>query len=61
MLWACIALPQLALDGVLRRRADAGPLVLVAGTGHARSVVAANAAAPTTAPAAKSTNIGIVP
>ncbi|MGB3461992.1 MAG: DNA polymerase Y family protein, partial [Rhodanobacter lindaniclasticus] len=45
MLWSCIALPQLALDGVLRRRADAGPLVLVAGTGHARSIVAANAAA----------------
>src|SRR5690348_9586529 len=45
MLWACILLPQLALDGVLRRRPDAGPLVLVAGTGHARSIVAANAAA----------------
>ena len=30
MLWACISLPHLALDGVLRRRADtASPLVLI--------------------------------
>ena len=45
MLWACILLPQLALDGVLRRRSDTGPLVLVAGAANARSIVAANAAA----------------
>lgn len=45
MLWACVLLPQLALDGVLRRRPDAGPLVLVAGAANARSIVAANAAA----------------
>lgn len=45
MLWACILLPQLALDGVLRRRPGDGPLVLVAGAGHARSIVAANTAA----------------
>ncbi|CAM5341299.1 Y-family DNA polymerase [Rhodanobacter lindaniclasticus] len=45
MLWACILLPQLALDDVLRRRPGAGPLVLVAGTGPARSIVAANTAA----------------
>ena len=29
MLWACIVLPHLALDGVLRRNPQAGPLVLV--------------------------------
>jgi len=29
MLWACVLLPQLALDGVLRRRDAPGPLVLV--------------------------------
>ncbi len=45
MLWACILLPHLALDGVLRRRADDGPLVLVDGAVNARSIVAANAAA----------------
>src|SRR5574337_1233698 len=45
MLWACVLLPQLALDGVLRRRPDAGPLVLVDGAATARSIVAANAAA----------------
>lgn len=45
MLWACVLLPQLALDGVLRRRPDAGPLVLVDGAANARSIVAANAAA----------------
>src|SRR6185312_9594005 len=45
MLWACILLPQLALDGVLRRRPGDGPLVLVAGAAHARSIVAANTAA----------------
>lgn len=45
MLWACLLLPHLALDGVLRRRADDGPLVLVDGPAQARVVVAANAAA----------------
>ena len=45
MLWACIALPHLALDGVLRRRADDSPLVLVDGPANARCVVAANASA----------------
>jgi protein ImuB len=45
MLWACITLPHLALDGVLRRRADDSPLVLVDGPANARCVVAANAPA----------------
>jgi protein ImuB len=45
MLWACLLLPQLALDGVLRRRADDGPLVLVDGPLNARIVVAVNASA----------------
>lgn len=45
MLWACILLPQLALDEVLRRRPAAGALVLVAGAANARSIVAANGAA----------------
>lgn len=45
MLWACLLLPQLALDGVLRRRADDTPLVLVDGAVHARTVVAVNASA----------------
>lgn len=45
MLWACILLPQLALDGVLRRRATEGPLVLVDGPLNARRIVAANTAA----------------
>jgi len=45
MLWACITLPHLALDGVLRRRPDDGPLVLVDGPAHARCIVAANASA----------------
>jgi len=43
MTWACILLPHLALDGVLRRRPDVtGPLVLVDGPANARIVVAAN-------------------
>jgi protein ImuB len=43
MLWACVLLPQLALDGVLRRREDAHePLVLVSGPAQARVVHAAN-------------------
>ena len=45
MLWACLLLPQLALDGVLRRRSDDGPLVLVDGPLNARIVVAVNASA----------------
>ncbi|GGA11746.1 Y-family DNA polymerase [Dyella caseinilytica] len=45
MLWACLLLPQLALDGVLRRRADNSPLVLVDGPVNARVVVAVNASA----------------
>lgn len=46
MLWACVLLPQLALDGVLRRRpASDEPLALIAGSGHARSLFAVNAAA----------------
>jgi protein ImuB len=45
MLWACLLLPQLALDGVLRRRADNSPLVLVDGPVNARTVVAVNASA----------------
>lgn len=46
MLWACIALPHLALDSVLRRSADpARPLALVHGPAHLRSVRAVNAAA----------------
>jgi protein ImuB len=43
MAWACILLPHLALDGVLRRRPDqVGPLVLVNGPVNARTIVAAN-------------------
>jgi protein ImuB len=45
MLWACLLLPQLALDGVLRRRDDDSPLVLVDGPVNARIVVAVNASA----------------
>ena len=45
MLWACLLLPQLALDGVLRRRPDDTPLVLVDGPLNARVVVAVNASA----------------
>ena len=45
MLWACVLLPHLALDGVLRRRPDDGPLVLVAGSANARTLVSVNAAA----------------
>jgi protein ImuB len=45
MLWACILLPRLALDGVLRRRPTEGPLVLVSGAANARTIVAANTAA----------------
>src|SRR5690348_15216476 len=46
MLWACIALPHLALDGVLRRRADArAPLALMDGPPHARVLRDVNEAA----------------
>ncbi|MDY1549560.1 Y-family DNA polymerase [Luteibacter sahnii] len=45
MLWACILLPSLALDGVLRRQPDSGPVVLVDGPAQTRTVVAANAEA----------------
>ncbi|HEX7130326.1 MAG TPA: DNA polymerase Y family protein [Rhodanobacteraceae bacterium] len=46
MLWACISLPHLALDGVLRRRADAqAPLALMDGPPHARVLVDVNDAA----------------
>ncbi|MGY0557106.1 MULTISPECIES: Y-family DNA polymerase [unclassified Lysobacter] len=48
MLWACILLPQLALDGVLRRHPDPDtPLVLVTGPAQRRVLRAVNAAAKT--------------
>jgi len=42
MLWTCIYLPSLALDGILRRRPTEGPLVLVDGPINARTIVSAN-------------------
>lgn len=46
MLWACILLPQLALDSVLRRLPDPErPLALVTGPAHLRSLYAINASA----------------
>ncbi len=46
MLWACILLPQLALDSVLRERADSdSPLVLVTGPTQRRVLHAVNPAA----------------
>ena len=46
MLWACVLLPQLALDVVLRRRPDPdAPLALVAGPAQLRTLHAVNAAA----------------
>lgn len=46
MLWACVLLPQLALDGVLRRLPDpAAALALVAGPAQLRTLHAVNAAA----------------
>ncbi|EIM04263.1 DNA polymerase Y family protein [Rhodanobacter denitrificans] len=42
MLWACINLPHLAMDGILRRHPVTGPLVLVDGPANARTIVAAN-------------------
>ena len=44
--WACISLPHLALDGVLRQRVDAhAPLALMGGPSHARTLLDANEAA----------------
>lgn len=46
MLWACIVLPQLALDAVLRRHPDPlAPLALVGGPAQLRSLHAVNPAA----------------
>jgi protein ImuB len=46
MLWACIHLPQLALDAVLRRTPDpTRPLALVSGPAHLRQLHAVNDAA----------------
>lgn len=46
MLWACILLPQLALDGVLRTRSDAdAPLALLTGTSQRRTLKVMNPAA----------------
>ncbi|MGP0172778.1 Y-family DNA polymerase [Pseudomonas sp. NCHU5208] len=46
MLWACILLPQLAMDGVLRQRSDdAEPLALLSGTPQRRVLQAVNPAA----------------
>ena len=43
MRWACILLPQLAMDGVLRQRSDAhAPLVLLAGPAQRRRLQAVN-------------------
>ncbi|PAU51917.1 Y-family DNA polymerase [Pseudomonas indica] len=46
MLWACILLPQLAMDGVLRHRSDAdAPLALLGGSPQRRVLQAVNPAA----------------
>ncbi len=46
MLWACVLLPQLALDAVLRRRPDPqAPLALVGGPAQLRTLHAVNASA----------------
>jgi protein ImuB len=46
MLWACVLLPQLALDGVLRRHPQPEqPLALVAGPAQKRVLAAVNGAA----------------
>ena len=48
MLWACILLPQLALDGVMRRHANPDePLALISGSAQRRMVQAVNPAART--------------
>lgn len=46
MLWACVLLPQLALDGVMRRRADPlRPLALISGSAQRRVLQTVNRAA----------------
>ncbi|WP_397453549.1 Y-family DNA polymerase [Pseudomonas sp. NA-150] len=46
MLWACVLLPQLALDGVMRRRADPDePLALITGSAQRRVLQTVNPAA----------------
>lgn len=46
MLWACVLLPQLALDGVMRRRAKPEePLALISGTAQRRVLQTVNPAA----------------
>jgi protein ImuB len=46
MLWACVLLPQLALDGVMRRRADPEqPLALISGTAQRRVLQTVNPSA----------------
>ena len=46
MLWACVLLPQLALDGVMRRRPDPDePLALLTGTAQRRVLQTVNPAA----------------
>lgn len=46
MLWACVLLPQLALDGVMRRRANPEePLALLTGTAQRRVLQTVNPAA----------------
>ena len=46
MLWACVLLPQLALDAVLRRLPDPdAPLALVGGAVQLRTLQAVNASA----------------
>lgn len=46
MLWACVLLPQLALDAVLRRRPDPeAPLALIGGPAQLRTLQAVNASA----------------
>lgn len=46
MLWVCILLPQLAMDGVLRNRGETeGPLALLSGTPQRRVLQAVNPAA----------------
>ncbi|MFS2156781.1 DNA polymerase Y family protein [Pseudomonas sp. Pseusp122] len=46
MLWACVLLPQLALDGVMRRRANPDePLALISGTAQRRVLQTVNSTA----------------
>ncbi|MCI3945590.1 hypothetical protein K0038_02632 [Pseudomonas syringae] len=46
MLWACVLLPQLALDGVMRRCSDPdAPLALISGSAHRRVLQTVNPAA----------------